>query len=273
MTDEQKSQANAGAGCPNGSEGGHHNEPPEFDARAEPYGSDQSRIDQAVSALLSHLSVRALTSQGEHRVTSFALENEGRAPACTSRTGKRVEQYCADRFVGTDYDYNENRVLEIRGQFHALDAEVPGPVEVRLLGHQPLPTGEEFAAAVEIVRHERDFRERLACDEIAVYRPMPPFIDRQLPEGRVEHSLTVGLRATRKEAPFHEIVAVSMFDRRVIRGTIEGMVHSVTRRPLHYLLKGEKQHEKDNYNGVDSSNSLVVPHESSCRCPEGRMVR
>jgi hypothetical protein len=79
------------------------------------------------------------------------------------------------------------------------------------------------------VRHERDLRERLASGEIAVYRPMPPFLERRLPDGRVERTLTVGLRATREDAPFHEIVAVSMFERRVLRGDIDGVVHSGTR--------------------------------------------
>jgi hypothetical protein len=127
------------------------------------------------------------------------------------------------------YDYTENRVLEIRGQIHALDPHVPGSVEVRELGHQPLPSGEEFAAAVEIIKHERDLRERLASGEIAVYRPMPPLIERQLPDGRFERTLTVGLRATREDEPFHEIVAVSMFDRRVIRENLAGVAQRGTR--------------------------------------------
>jgi len=229
MANQETPQSGTGAECPDDDARAHYGEPPALNVRAEPFGPDQSRIDQAVSALLSHPSVRALVVHGEHRLLSFALENEGEAADCTGRAEKRVEPCSADRFVGTVYDYAENRVLEIRGQIHALDPHVPGSVEVRVLGHQPLPNGEEFAAAMEIVKHERDLRERLASGEIAVYRPMPPFVDRQLPDGRVDRTLAVGLRATREEAPFHEIVAVSMFDRRVIRDNVAGVAQRGTR--------------------------------------------
>ena len=207
----------------------HCGEAPALNVQVLPFGPDQARIDQAVSALLAHPLVRELTIPGEYRLLNFGLEQEGEAADCTGRADKRAEPCPPDRFVATVYDYAENRVIEIRGQLHALDPQVPGTVEVRVLGHQPLPTGDEFAAAVDIVRHERDLRERLASGEIAVYRPMPPFLDRRLPDGRVERTLTVGLRATREDAPFHEIVAVSMFERRVMRGDIEGVAHSGTR--------------------------------------------
>lgn len=207
----------------------HCGEPPALNVRVEPFGPDQSRIDQAVSSLLSHPSILALVVPGEHRLLSFALEDGGETADCSGYAEKRVEPCSPERFVGTVYDYAENRVFEIRGQLHSLDPQVPGLVQVRALGHQPLPNGEEFAAAVEIVKHQRDLRDRLASGEIAAYRPMPPFIERPLPDGRIERTLTVGLRATSGETPFHEIVAVSMFDRRVIRGNIEGVAHAGTR--------------------------------------------
>jgi hypothetical protein len=99
---------------------------------------------------------------------------------------------------------------------------------MRMLGHQPLPSGDEFAAAVDIVMHDRELRERLRSGELAVYRPMPPVVDRELP-GRMERTLTVGLRATSDDAPFHEVVGVSMFDRRVLRGAIDGVVRPSAR--------------------------------------------
>lgn len=225
---ERIAHAGAGVESPNDDAAGRCGDSPALNIHVEPFGPDQSRIDQAARALLSHPTVLASVADGEHRLLSFALENGGEAADCTGRAHKRVEPCSPDRFVGTVYDYVENRVLEIRGQLYALDPQVPGPVEVRVLGHQPLPSGEEFAAAVAIVKHERDLRERLTSGQIAAYRPMPPFIDRRYPDGRVERTLTVGLRATQEEAPFHEIVAVSMFDRRVLRG-IEDVVRPGTR--------------------------------------------
>ena len=195
-----------------------------LEVRTEPFGPDQERIDQAVAALLAHPRLREGLVPGEHRLLRFALEHDGPSMGCTDRSDKRVDACAPDRFVASIYDYATNRVLEVRGPLHALDAQVPGALETAWLGHQPRPDGDEFAAAVEIVRHERDLRERLASGEIAVFRPMPPFIDRQLPDGRVERTLAVGLRSTSADAPFHEVIGVSMFDRRVIRDGIDGVV-------------------------------------------------
>ena len=203
---------------------------PPLGVHAEPFGPAQERIDQAVAALLAHPTVRGQLVEGEHRLLSFALEHEDEQTAgCNRVADKRSEPCAPDRFVASVYDHAENRVLEVRGQLQALDAQVPGSLETRWLGHQPLPSGDEFAAAVEVVRHERDLRERLASGEMSVFRPMPPFIDRQLPDGRVERTIAVGLRSTRAEAPFQEIVAVGMFDRRVLRDGIDGVVHRGTR--------------------------------------------
>jgi hypothetical protein len=237
MNENQNSSPNAGpsanvpasAGSPNDDALARCDELPVLNIHVEPFGPDQAQLDQAMIALLSHPSVLAMVSHGDYRLLSFALGHEEEAADCTSRAEKRTGPCYADRFVGTVYDYAESRVLEIRGQLYALDPQVPGQVEMRVLGHQPLPSGEEFAAAVEIVKHERDLRELLSNGEIAAFRPMPPFMDRQLPDGRFERTLTVGLRATREEAAYHEIVAVSMFDRRVIRGDLEGVVQAGTR--------------------------------------------
>lgn len=198
---------------------------PPLEVRTEPFGPDQQRIDQAIAALLAHPQLQKHLVAGEHRLLQFALEHDGQSADCTRHGDKRVDACTPDRFVASIYDYTENRVLEVRGQLHALDRHAPGAVETQWLGHQPLPSGDEFTAAVEIVRHERDLRERIASGEVSIFRPMPPFIDRQLPDGRVERTLTVGLRSTRADAPFHEVVAVSMFDRRVIRERIDGLVH------------------------------------------------
>ena len=139
-----------------------------LDVRAEPFGPSQERIDQAIAALLVHPRLREALTAGDHRLMSFALEHEDEQPAgCNRPADKRGEPCAPDRFVASVYDYAENRVLEIRGQLQALDPQVPGTLETRWLGHQPLPSGDEFAAAVEVVRHERDLRERLTSGAMA----------------------------------------------------------------------------------------------------------
>jgi hypothetical protein len=204
----------------------HEGESIELDVRAEPFGPDQTQVDQAMRALLAHPRVVQLAAPADSRLLSFRLVHEGESSDGSCRSDKPGAGCPPDRFVATLYDYAESRVLEVRGPLHALDAQVPGPLSMRVLGHQPLPSGEEFAAAVEIVRHDREIRERLDRGELSVYRPMPPFVERQLPDGRTERTLAVGLRVTRDETPFHQLVGVSMFDRRVIREDLTGIVQA-----------------------------------------------
>jgi hypothetical protein len=54
---------------------------------------------------------------------------------------------------------------------------------------------------------------------------MPPLIGEERPDGRTERVLTVGLRSTDPDQPGHELVGVSMFDRRILRD-LRGVVHS-----------------------------------------------
>jgi hypothetical protein len=203
---------------------------PALHVAVEPFGPDQATMDAAISTLLAHPSVREALGANEHRLLEFRVEHH-EDPCADQRPGaaKAVAGCAPDHFAALVYDYSANRVLDIRGPLYALDAASPGQVELRWLGHQPLPSGDEFAAAIDVVMHDRELRERLRSGEIAIYRPMPPVINRQLPDGRVERTLAVGLRATSVEAPFHEIVGVSMFDRRVLRGDIDGVVHPSAR--------------------------------------------
>ena len=236
MNDDAQIQSGEHAnGTGGGTSAGHGNpcdgdEHPALSVAVEPFGPDQASVDAAVSALLAHPSVRQALGANEHRLLDFRVEHQD-DPCAEQRIGaaKTVVGCPPDHFAALVYDYTANQVLEARGALYALDAAAPGTVELRMLGHQPLPSGDEFAAAVGIVMHDRELRERIRSGELAVYRPMPPVVDRQLPDGRVERTLTVGLRATSAEAPFHEVVGVSMFDRRVLRGELDGVVRPSAR--------------------------------------------
>ena len=106
---------NRDAEGPGNDDADHCGEAPALNVQVLPFGPDQARIDQAVSALLAHPLVRELTIPGEYRLLNFGLEQEGEAADCTGRADKRAEPCPPDRFVATVYDYAENRVIEIRG--------------------------------------------------------------------------------------------------------------------------------------------------------------
>src|SRR5215218_7317535 len=129
-------EPHGGEGCPDAHGPNHSDTGGALNVRAEPFGPDQTRIEQGVSALVAHPRVAELLVPGDHRLLSFGLEHDGEAVGCACHGDKRVEASVPERFVGTVYDYAENHVLEIRGPLHALDLQAPGSVEVRLLGHQ-----------------------------------------------------------------------------------------------------------------------------------------
>ena len=217
-------------GTGGGTPAGHGNqcdgdEHPPLSVAVELFGPDQATVDAAVSALLPHPSVRQALGANEHRLLDFRVEHR-EDPCAEQRVGaaKSVVGCPPDRFVALVYDYTANQVLEARGPLYALNARPRGRWRCACLAISRYRAAIEFAAAVDVVMHDRELCEQLRSGELAVYRPMPPVVDRQLPDGRVERTLTVGLRATSAEAPFHEVVGVSMFDRRVLRGKINGVV-------------------------------------------------
>jgi hypothetical protein len=190
-----------------------HHDP--LQLRVEPFGPTQAELDAAAAALNTHPQLRAVLEAGETRLLDFALD--------TTEQAKRQTACVPEHFIATFYDYADNAVIEVRGALAAIDAAAPGEVQLRRLGQQPLPSGDEFASALEVVRHDRGLRERLDSGAIAAYRPMPPVIDRELPDGRIDRTLLVGLRSTRRDEPEHEVVGVRLFDRRLLRD-LEGVV-------------------------------------------------
>jgi hypothetical protein len=200
-------------GCGHGGEGTHeHTEPerPREDAGLELQTEAVAPIAaEHVEALLEHPRVRKQLNGAEHRLLSLRPDEEAGA--------KRALPCPSQRFLATIYDYTENQVLEVRGDLASLDRGAPEDVEVTPLGHQPLPSEEEFDHAVEILRHDRELRARIDGGALQPYRPMPPLSAVERPDGRVERVVSVGLRSTDTERSVHEMVAVSLFDRQILR--------------------------------------------------------
>ncbi|MGH9365951.1 MAG: hypothetical protein ACRD1B_11925, partial [Thermoanaerobaculia bacterium] len=99
-----------------------------------------------------------------------------------------------------------------------VEGRFDGPdVLVSLSERQPLPSPEEFGAAVTILSKDPYFGEAIRNKTLRPYRSMPPLVNAGLPVSRVERTLTVGLlpQATMSRNYPPEIVGVNM-----IRGTV-----------------------------------------------------
>jgi hypothetical protein len=115
-----------------------------------------------------------------------------------------------ERYRATIYDYTNNRSLLVEGALAD-----PGNVEVTVSGAQPLPTDEEFDAAVAILQRDETIGRAICDQHVQVYRPMPPLIDTELADGRIERTVGVGLFSP-NDPVRHRIVGVNLVHDTVI---------------------------------------------------------
>jgi translation initiation factor IF-1 len=115
------------------------------------------------------------------------------------------------RFRATIYDYTNNRTLLVDGRLAR-----PRKVEITDSASQPLPTREEFEEAVQILMRHEQLGPGIREQQLQPYPPMPPLLGEQLPDGRTERTIAVGLLPIKGEH-HHEIVGVNMSRRTIIR--------------------------------------------------------
>src|ERR671911_1341651 len=181
------------------------NDHDDLQIEVEQFGPGHEVIDEVSQTVLDHPSVREQLRETRHRLLTVRLLQ----PAVE---GKPDEPIPPDRYRATIYDYTNNRVVLATG---SLD-DIQGPMEVSEAGYQPLPTREEFDEAIEVLLEDEDLGPAIREQRLVPYRPMPPLIQAELPDGRVERTLAVGL-LPRERGARHEIVGANMISRTVSR--------------------------------------------------------
>jgi hypothetical protein len=168
--------------------------PPEEELHVEivPWGPSPHAARAAAAAAVEHPAVRAELGDAESRlltVVPVAAQGEPDAEP--------------DHVRATVYDYLNERALIVE-----TPVENPTHVSITSTVRQPLPSGEEFAAAVAAVEADDDLGAALRDGRLTPYRPMPPVVVEELEDGRVERTIAVGLRPTAANRNGHEIVGV-----------------------------------------------------------------
>jgi copper amine oxidase-like protein len=176
-----------------------------LEVRIEPRGPSQRMLESVSSELLRIPALQSTLRSTNHRILHVELVD----PDPTSKTNKVLRP--PDRYRATFYDYTNQRTILVDGK-----VSKPKAIEVSESGLQPLPSPEEFEAALRILRDDpelgRGLRERL----LEPYRPMPPLVSPESPDGRSERTITIGLRS--KHSTFqHEIVGVNLVRQQVTR--------------------------------------------------------
>src|SRR5918997_1239262 len=177
----------------------------EVQVNIEAVGPGPEVIDEVSQALSEHASLQAQLSDTRSRLLSIELLNPAGAD--------KADGLEPDRYRATTYDYTNNRVILSSGSLN----DIQGSMEVTESGHQPLPTGEEFEEAVEILHEDPDLGPALREQRVEPQRAMPPLLTEPTrPDGRVERTLAVLLLSQSDEA-LNEVVGVNMIGRTVLR--------------------------------------------------------
>lgn len=172
----------------------------ELRLQVSPWGPDPEVLRSIECSLFEHPLLRDTLADARYRLLSLDVVDAEAKSSSPKPPG---------RFRATIYDYTNNRTLIAQGC-----ADDPEVLMVSETGTQPLPSAGEFEAAVALLMNDERIGPDLRAERLATYRPMPPLIQTELPDGRVERTLAVGLY---NEYVGHRIVGVNMIQQTVLQ--------------------------------------------------------
>jgi len=192
----------------------------ELSVKFELQGPEGSRIDRVTRALVDHPSVQEFLGKTRNRLLSFELI-EPEVEVKPARPSPPPELYRA-----TFYDYTNNRTILVDGSLAQ-----PKRVKVSESGFQPLPSNEEFEAAVKILEKDETFGKAILERQLQPSPAMPPIIEIESPDGRSERTISVGLLPLEPGAR-HEIVGVNLVRQSVVRFEERAPQGAVAHNPI-----------------------------------------
>lgn len=174
----------------------------QHDIKVTPWGPDQAAIDEAKNNLMNQASLQRQLKGAQYRMLSFDFVETD------SKITGRAEP--PTRYRATYFDYTNNRAIVANGRFKDSNIEVSTSLA------QPVPSMEEFDAAVSILSKDPNLGPSIRDKSLQPYPPMPPLVDIELPTGKVERTVTVGLMPTDGKVG-SEVVGVNMIRKSVVR--------------------------------------------------------
>lgn len=166
-----------------------------------PWGPDQATIDETKNRLLRNPTLQRYLAGKAYRMLSFDFLESGT---------KETKPEPPSRYRATFFNYTSNRAILATGRF------TDATVEISLSNQQPVPSPEEFEAAVSILSKDQEFGPAIRNGSLQTYPPMPPLVDIDLPVSKTERTLAVGLLYKAGKGT-NEVVGVNMIRGSVIR--------------------------------------------------------
>ena len=162
---------------------------------ARPFGPTQEQLAAVGERVLKSADVRKSIGAGKVRLLYVEVLDDG---------AKTTKPLPPSRFRATLYDDTNHRAILVDGSLR--DAR---RLEITESAVPPHPSAAEYAAAVSLVRRDAALGRAIDVGQLAPYRPIPALALNELPDGRIERRVAVGLLPRRGEAQ-HEVVAVDV---------------------------------------------------------------
>ena len=172
--------------------------------KIQAFGPTQTQVEALAESVRRNRAVQKFLAKTRHRLLRIDLLD-------SLEESKPVRPKSPNRFRATLFDYTNNRTVFATGALAK-----PSALAVFESGLQPRPSQEEFDEAVRIVSEDQEIGNALRDGRLRPYRPMPPLIREDLPDGRDERTIAVGL-LPREGVRGHEIVGVNMIRRTLVR--------------------------------------------------------
>ena len=160
----------------------------EVRVEVHPHEAESAAATRLADELVRHEAVRTHLAGPNLQLATFELLDKD--------AGDRA------RFEAVVYDPDDCRCARVGGTV----AEV-GQATAYPLPHRQRPSEEDFQRSVESVLRHDQLRVLIEQGGTQAYRPMPPYLDIQNPDGSMERMVTVGLRSERGDFR-HRIVGV-----------------------------------------------------------------
>lgn len=173
----------------------------------EPAGFAPEALQRLTSQLLDHATLRRELAGTEYRLIGLRpVEGAGRKSPARER-----------EFRATLYDYTNQRAVEVSGSLSP-SARAGRALDVRELGHQPLPSREEFDLAVQWLTKDGEWGHLLADEGYTPIPHVPPVVPVDS-GGRTRRAIGVQLVPRAKDAPFRTAaVDIALGEVREIEG-------------------------------------------------------
>lgn len=169
-----------------------------------PWGPTQDTLDALLADLPQRRVVsRALRGSNYRFLSIFLIDNPDKSGELQPPT----------RYRAIYYDYSHNQTVTVEGNIYR-----SGEEKVFITKDQPLPSPEEFDAAVARLQQDDTFGAALRDGTLIANPAMPPVLYPEVVGGDVERTLNVLLLSAGGKSEFsNEVVGVNMIRNEVVR--------------------------------------------------------